>query len=306
MALLFSKEILDAIDAELGSAKESVQIISAYCKEDAIRKLDSKISSNIKNKRIMIRFRMEDVLCGSSDFSVLKYCLESGWKVYIKLDLHAKTYIVDNKRSIVGSANATQSGLTGNINVNAELATLVEIEERDKEKVEKLFTQAIQVDMNLVDELDKQLNSVKDKTKVKSNQWNKEILDLFHRKIETLFSYELPEQAEYQVGEYMQFLDTVFTSDVEDIKERFRWSNAYLWLLKVIEKKDGEIYFGELSVELHNALVEDPKPYRKDVKILLANMLSLIDILDMEDVIVDRPNFAQRVRLSKVHEKKEE
>lgn len=299
MALLFSKEIINAVDAELRNAKQSVQIISAYCKEDAIRKLDSKICPSIKNKRIMIRFRMDDILRGSSDFSVLKYCLDNGWKVYIRFDLHAKTYIVDDKRGIVGSANATKSGLTGNASGNAEMATLVEIEQQDKEKIEKLFVEAIEVEEKLVDEFSKQLNAVKDTSKIESVQWSKEIRELFHPNIETLFSYELPEKTEYQSGDYIQFLDAIFGDDSEVIKEKFRWSNAYLWLLNVIEKKGGEIYFGELSAELHNALIEDPKPYRKDVKILLVNMLSLIEAWNMEEIIVDRPNFSQRIRLNK-------
>lgn len=297
MALLFSKEILNAVDAELRSAKQSVQIISAYCKEDAIRKLDSKICPSIKNKRIMIRFRMDDILRGSSDFSVLKYCLDNGWKVYIRFDLHAKTYIVDDKRSIVGSANVTKSGLTGTTSGNTEMATLVEIEQQDKEKIEKLFVEAIEVEEKLIDEFSKQLNAVKDTTKIESMQWSKEIRELFHPNIETLFSYELPEKEKYECGEYISFLDLDFDGDMENVKESFRWSSPYLWLLNILAKKGGEIYFGELSAELHNALVEDPKPYRKDVKILLANLLAFIGELAMSEVEIDRPCYSQRIRL---------
>lgn len=225
--------------------------------------------------------------------------LDEDYNIAVRTGYHAKTYIVDDKRGIVGSANATKSGLTGNASGNAEMATLVEIEQQDKEKIEKLFVEAIEVEEKLVDEFSKQLNAVKDTSKIESAQWSKEIRELFHPNIETLFSYELPEKTEYQSGDYIQFLDAVFGDDSEVIKEKFRWSNAYLWLLNVIEKKGGVIYFGELSAELHNALIEDPKPYRKDVKILLVNMLSLIEAWNMEEIIVDRPNFSQRIRLNK-------
>ena len=299
MALLFSNEIINAIDEELRCAKESVQIISAYCKSDSIKKLADVINPVVNDKRIMIRFRMDDILKGSTDFEALKYCLNEGWKVYVRFDLHAKTYIVDNKRTIVGSANVTKSGLTGYENNNFEMATLVEIEKRDRKKIEKLFMEAISVDHTILEQFRRQLETVDLDNPEKTLQWNKEITDLFKPQVDTLFSYELPEKSEYRKNEYIQFLDLEYNKDIYDIKEKLRWSNVYLWLLNILEKKGGESYFGELSSELHNALVEDPKPYRKDVKVLLSNLLNLIEKWSMSEIVIDRPNYSQRVRIIK-------
>lgn len=297
MALLVSNEIISAIEDELRCAKKSVQIISAYCKSDSIKKLAGVINPVVKDKRIMIRFRMDDILKGSTDFEALKYCLNEGWKVYVRFDLHAKTYIVDNKRSIVGSANVTKSGLTGYKNNNIEMATLVEIGERDRKKIEKLFMEAIPVDCTILEQFRRQLETVDINNHEKTLQWNKEITDFFKPHVDTLFSYELPEKSKYKKNEYIQFLDLEYNWDIYDIKEKLRWSNVYLWLLNVLEKKGGESYFGELSSELHNALVEDPKPYRKDVKVLLSNLLSLIEKWSMNEIVIDRPNYSQRVRI---------
>ena len=57
------------------------------------------------------------------------------------------------------------------------------------------------------------------------------------------------------------------------------------------------MYFGALSEKLHNALVSDPKPYRRDVKQMLTNLLSLCNQLGMEEIVIDRPNYSQRVKL---------
>ena len=86
--------------------------------------------------------RKSYVLKGSTDFSVAKSGLKHGWKVYIRFDLHAKTYIIDNKRGLVGSANATNSGLSIGKSGNMEMATLVDVEPQDIEKVNKLFYDA--------------------------------------------------------------------------------------------------------------------------------------------------------------------
>ena len=66
----------------------------------------------------------------------------------------------------------------------------------------------------------------------------------------------------------------------------------------LLKENGGCMFFGEITVKLHNAIVSDPKPYRRDVKIMLANLLNLINDLEMEDFIIDRPDFSQRVRLN--------
>ena len=87
----------------------------------------------------------------------------------------------------------------------------------------------------------------------------------------------------------------IYSGDKESLINSFRWSPAYLWLMDQLNEKNGEIYFGELSARLHNSLVTDPKPYRKDVKALLSNLIQMIVVLDMPEVGVDRPNYSQRI-----------
>lgn len=58
------------------------------------------------------------------------------------------------------------------------------------------------------------------------------------------------------------------------------------------------MYFGALSAALHDAVITDPKPYRKDIKFMLANLLSIIEKLEMDEISIDRPNYSQRVRLA--------
>ncbi len=300
MAILFSREILDSIENELTNATNSVQIITAYCKESTIIFLDDLINKSIKEKKLLIRFRLDDIILGSTDFSVLETCMIRGWKVYIRFDLHAKTYVIDNKRGIIGSANATASGLNLKNNGNVEMATLVEMDYSDIEKINKLYLDSISVDQNLIDRMKKQISEKKSKSLGIYYSWDESITSLFKPKIETLFSYEFPDSNELIRGEYISFLEMTYTN-INDLKLRLRWSNSYLWLLKKLKDNDGCLYFGEATKELHNSLVEDPKPYRKDVKKLLANLLSIIISLDMDEIIIDRPNYSQRIRLKNIN-----
>lgn len=297
MSILLSNEIMSAVTNELKTATESVQIITAYCKENAIVQLNNFISNTVSEKRIMLRFRLDDLIKGSTDFSVIDFCRNRGWKVYIRFDLHAKTYIVDGKRGFIGSANATNSGLSLISHGNMEMGTLIDIDEVDMEKIETLYKDAILVDNEIYSKLKEQYQGIDMSNTGKQYVWNDEIKNMFNPRVTTLFSHELPDRDEFCEGDYISFLDTKHNGDILLLKETFRWSNSYLWLLNVLKENDGCMYFGAITEKLHNALVSDPKPYRKDVKQLLANFLYLIEMWQMEEIVIDRPNFSQRVRL---------
>ncbi len=296
MSILIANEILDSVKTELQSAKSSVRIITAYCKTSSFDLLNSYISDDVNDRCLLVRFRMDDIIKGSTDFDLIENAYNLGWKVYIRFDLHAKTYVVDNKRGVIGSANVTNSGLGIGKTGNMEMATLVDIEARDIEKINRLFYDAILVDKDIIQEMKNQLDQIDVSKKNDGYVWNTKISHLFNSKVETLFSHELPDKKNYTSGDYMAFLDITYDSD-EKVKDAFRWSNVYLWLLNVLNNHNGCVYFGELSAELHNAVVSDPKPYRKDVKIMLANLLELIQLLEMNEIIIDRPNYSQRIQL---------
>ena len=299
MSILFSNEILDSIKKELKSALSSVQIITAYCKESSFMHLNRYINDVVKEKRLLVRFRMNDILRGSTDFSIVECGMKTGWKVYIRFDLHAKTYIVDNKRGLVGSANTTNSGLSIGKSGNMEMATLVDIEPRDIEKINKLFDDAILMDDTLLKKLKSQIDAVEKSGQKENYSWDASITTMVNPHINTLFSYELPEDYTLRNGEYFSFLDETYDGNIDKFKESFRWSNVYLWLLTTLKENDGCLYFGTLSEKLHNTLVSDPKPYRRDVKQMLANLLRLIEELNMEEIVIDRPNYSQRVSLKR-------
>lgn len=295
MAILLSKEIWPAVRTEIMNADKSVHVITAYCKLEAIRMINEIVNPIVQDKKILIRFRLDDILKGSTDFEVVEYCLSEGWDVFIRLDLHAKTYLVDNKRVFVGSANLTSRGLTGK-QTNSEMATLVNVEKNDLEKINKLFLEAVKVDFAMLQKMKTQLDSIDNNVMSSNNQWNKEINDLFKPNIQTLFSYELPDKDDYNTGEYIPFLDIVYEEELQ-VKECFRNSNIYIWLTSLLKEKKEGMRFGELSEKLHNSLVEDPKPYRKDVKNYLSNLFSFIQNLEIDELKIEKPNYSEKIIL---------
>lgn len=298
MSILLSNEILHSIKKELQHATLSVAIITAYCKTSSFMYLNNYINDDITDKKLLIRFRMDDILKGSTDFGVIESGFNNGWDVYVRFDLHAKTYVVDNKRGLIGSANATNVGLGIGKNRNMEIATLVDMEPDDIEKIKKLYNDAIQMNPEILDKMRRQIENANTRKIQEGYRWDTSIENMFNPHIDVLFSHELPERYALIDGEYITFMDEIYDGNIEKLKTAFRWSNAYLWLLMVLKEHGGSMYFGELTEKLHKAMVSDPKPYRKDVKSMLSNLLFLIEQLKMKEIIIDRPNYSQRIRLS--------
>ena len=78
---------------------------------------------------------------------------------------------------------------------------------------------------------------------------------------------------------------------------RLKRTHLFIWLNLLIDSQDGEIYFGRLTSELHSALVEDPMPYRSEIKSLVSNIYSWVILLGpkLTGLAVDQPNHSQRL-----------
>lgn len=290
--LLFTKEIKETIFHELRVAKHDVLIVSAYCKSNVIEEFDDNIKSDGIQKALVVRFKYEDIISGATDFDLYDTCIKLGWKFYVKIDLHAKTYLFDKCRCIIGSANATNSGLSK----NSELATLQILDEEDYIKMHNILDESILMDNKLYEMMRQCLLKRNIGKNISQFDWDQDILEKFSPKILVMFSNDFPQFLLPEEHKYYDFIDDELVSN--NYNSQFKKSKCYRWLKQVLlEKENKEIYFGEITAKLHNVLISDPPPYRKDVKEYLANLLSWVSILCSDEIIIDRPNYSQRIKL---------
>ena len=301
MSLLSTHEVKQKIVDEVSHATDNLQIISAFCKLSAIKFIDENISHPIKNKKLMVRFLLSDILHGATDFELFDYCKANGWQLYVRFDLHAKTYIFDRKRCILGSANLTSKGLGLSLHGNYELSSFAEVDDSDLKKIDTLFDNAILMTDELYVAMKSDYETAQsNQTPSKTFKWNASIEQKFNPKIDLLFTYDFPGTAVPNFSDVnaFEFLEIGYIPSQEELKQAFRWSKAFLWLYNYVSSCPNKTsYFGGLTAALHNTLVNDPKPYRKEVKDLLANTLGWIQALNIDDVTVDIPNYSQRIRI---------
>lgn len=299
MGLLFSDEIRNHLEFELKRAENDVQIISAYCKKAAIKFVDDCIINPMQRKRLMVRFSYADIVSGTSDLEVYEFCRNNGWELYMRLDLHAKTYVFDKLRCIIGSANLTSRGVTLIEESNYEIASLTTISEDELSRIDTLFDDAVRIDDDLYNTLTGYASEGIAGNHEKSD-WNESILRLFDMKLDVLFTYDFPncDSLSNLKPDSLDFLGVLPGWTTAILKKAFMKCNAYRWLKSVLEQKENnEIYFGELSALIHNVIINDPKPYRKEVKELQANFLNWIVELGIDEIQIDRPKHSQRIKL---------
>lgn len=267
--ILISQEVLDKLKIEIPNSKGDINIISAFCKLSTLEFIDSLCNSNIK-KKLLVRFLPSDLSSGATDKEIYNFCKSHSWDIYIDYSLHAKTYIFDKCRCISGSANATNKGIGSVYNANKELSTFFILDKEQYKKVMTLYNDAILLD----DELFELIQSQSDGEVIKyvSNRCG------IKENIECLLVEDFP------------------TDDI-DITELHKL-RSYKFLVQFLESKENHsAYFGEISVKIHDCFIKDPKPYRKDIKEYLSNLIEAIKNNHDSRVQISRPNYSELISL---------
>lgn len=302
MSLLTTAEAKNIIAKQTTLATQNLHIVSAFCKISALKFIDNNIKNSISDKKLLVRFLLSDIISGATDFELYDYCKTNGWNLYIRFDLHAKTYIFDRKRCVLGSANLTTRGMGLNFHGNYELSSFAEVDETDLDKIDSMFKNAILMTDDLYEMMKSDYEQAKE-SNVDVNtisKWDSLIQEKFKPVIDTLFTYDFPcdHSPNFNDLNCFEFLELNNIPSIDELREAFRWSKAFLWLYNLISQApEKTCYFGTVTAQLHNALINDPKPYRKEVKELLANTLNWIQVLEMDEFIIDVPNYSQRIKI---------
>ncbi len=300
--------LMDAV----GPHTTTVDFCSAYMK---LTTVDHFISAYKRDKfeggvRFLVRWKAIDLLMGSSDLEVYEYCKDREINFYIKEDFHGKIYQVNPGGVLIGSFNLTSSGFGLRENSNDEAGVLLPSSVDNASYIDSLFKNAIKVDDLLFEKMMTFVNENKSKI---NNQlsWSADIQKLVCIKKQTSkhlvndflftkfddFSDQKKMDPEFMHDLSLLGLRIVDLSDFSLISKSLRNSVPYRWLKMVLNDNNGEIYFGSLAEKLHNCLIDDPRPYRRDVKNLLQNLLSWSSKFCSSEITVDRPNHSQRIKL---------
>ena len=311
-SLLNTETFRNLLGNALENSIKSVIILSAYVKTIGVEWLKEKIGEKNIKCTIVTRWNNGDLAQGSSDLECYYLAKENGWTFKVLQDLHAKVMLVDDDILFVGSPNLTGRGMSLVPVANQEIGIKVQALEEDLKIINQLIDDAALVNDAIIKELEEWKKNLPKIEKPKIPSFPKLVNDTFKEKFNKLWVNNFPwsniqyllENADKKEDNIIHDLDlfgltNIKKEDLEkELNESFLQSKIFNWLIKKLEAADNkEIYFGRLSSIIHDGLVDDPKPYRQDVKLLQANLYDYIKYFKPVNIICDQPNFSERLSL---------
>lgn len=298
----FSRNLLESIN----STKNTLVLCSAFIKEkalchDAFEKIDPSV-----DVLVIVRWQKNDILYGASDLSVYELCKRKGWRLGIDLNLHGKLFLLDNEKIYLGSANLTQKGLHLGLIGNNEFGTCLDASSADLSKIQSYIAAEVTW---LDDTLFKMISL--DLVKVDSREmgfdlgWSSEVRRQLTKPVEHLWVQDLlfnPPEAVLRMNLNNLSLQHDFellglnvdSIDNTIIARAFVKTKMHAWICGSLS--EGGMYYGEITKRLHDAVLDDPKPYRVEIKNLVSVLFAWAEFLDSK-FKVSRPNHSQYLEL---------
>ena len=276
-------------------------VISAFMTQPATRWLSSLIKNNKPDVQLVGRFSPLDFIKGSSDLNALRDCINNGYKVKALTNLHAKIYQIDENIIFNGSANLTGKGLALVDVSNLECCSRITACEKSKYFIKKITNSASELNEKTIDNMEYYLSEA---SSTKNNEslmkWPDEIIT----QPECLFVSDFPLCSpgdfanEYAVNPFLAFAQIECAKNNFYLAETlFKESKAYKWLVKQIleNKNNRDLGFGQVSRLLHDALADDPTPYRQQIKNIQVNLYSYLKLYASNDVEIYTPGRKSEV-----------
>jgi len=304
--LLASPDFAFQLSKAIDDCESILLLSSAFIKLNALKAL-SKVISPCVDVSVVCRWKKQDILVGASDLEVYDYCRARGWKFGIDNNFHGKLYIVDETEIFLGSANLTGSGLGFTSAPNYEFGTFFPSADADMKKVEQFLDGEVTwMNDELYAAMCADVKQSKELAEPASGSfWSDEVESLINTPVNYLWVSDLPfvtpnellhldlncESARHDFDMLGLNVDSLSS---EDLVSHFKCSRVYAWLINRLSD-DVELRFGALTKALHDALLDDPSPYRKDMKELLSNIFAWVHFMP-DDFVATKHNVTTSIK----------
>jgi len=298
----FAKELTDSIN----SSTQSIVVCSAYIKSKALLSLLASVKSDVKLK-VVTRWCKGDLIFGASDLEVYEICAEKGWAFGIDLNLHGKLFLIDDANVFLGSANLTQKGLHIGLAGNHEFGTRIPAGQADIKKINDFIDAEVTwMNDSLYDLIKSEVQKSKNKESLEmSTSWSKVIDAALNKPIEFLWVQELvfstpSKLLRLNLDEAREAHDfDLLGLNLDDISEEslkrsFKRTRLYGWLRSLVAHES--LSFGGVTARLHDAILDDPKPYRVDIKNYNQILFEWAEFVD-DTFEISQPNYSQVLSL---------
>ena len=312
-SLLGTEAFRNLLGEALKNAKKSVVVLSAYVKSVGVKWLQEQLQGKDIKCTIITRWTKGDLAQGSSDLECYDLAKEKNWNFKILNDLHAKVMLIDDEILFLGSPNLTGAGMSLIPVSNQEIGIKTKALDKDLQVINQLSEEAALVNDQIIEELKAWQKKLPKIEKPKIPDFPSMVKESLKEKFNKLWVHNFPwtdirfllknyDKKDTDIVHDLELFGVANTNPSEmekEIKENFLKSKIFNWLIIRLKKSENqEIYFGSLSSIIHDSLLDDPKPYRKDVKKLQANLYNYIEYFKPSNIKIDIPKTkSERMKL---------
>ena len=239
-------------------------IICPFIKLSALKKIIKNIP-NDKKIIVVARWKIEDLVLGSSDLEIYTYLKELGHKFYINNKIHLKVIIKDKKEILLGSANITNKGLGFIENSNIEAVSIDDINTNEFMEILKILKSSISVTNDLFQKIN---------NKVKQFEEFKKMMDLSYKKMR-----------EFDKNNFALRINNIVTMD-------FPFCKSLNYLLNKCKKS--EFNSSEVEHDLVLFRINKNEDLTKIIKKLKSHFLSS-DAFIWQDSIINTEFFLENI-----------
>ena len=310
--ILGTEAFRNLLGQSLDKAKEQIIILSAFVKIKGINWLVDKISKEKISCTIISKWDHSDIAQGASDLECYEISKQNGWQFKVLKNLHAKIMLIDKKELFIGSPNLTAKGMSLTPVPNKEMGVKLEANQNDIRIINNLVDESILIDDQIYKDLLGWKNNLPKLEKPSYSEFPVDIKKRLEENYDKLWVHNFPWCTAEELldtkenSENVQHDLELFGLDRDNLEKEviiknIQNSKIYHWLINQINKQENkELYFGNLSSIIHNSLLDDPRPYRKDVKIFQVNLYSYIKLFLKDKIKIDVPyEKSERITLIK-------
>lgn len=284
--LLTENELQSFLPNVVTKTNSSIIIVSAYLKTDVILWLYNFIPKGV-DVSVVTRWRRADILKGSSDFDAYDICRSFGWSFHIDQRLHAKILLIDQEFLVIGSSNYTKSGLGFNINSNLEMNLVVQPTPYEVQRVKSFVLNSFELDDVTHSEMALELMGGNSSFEG-DDEWSAIVQSRMTTNAEKLWISEclkLSPDNFRSLPEHTYHADQELWGGHEPTADRAKKMRIFNWLDLQLDKENKIYNFGELSSLLHSSIINDPSPYRKEIKECISVLFDWVEEFDLYEIV---------------------
>lgn len=293
---MITDDLMSYTQGFVDDTSEELLLFSAYTTSEALREVLGQVDDEVEVK-VITRWSREDIENGSSDLDVFRVVQEHDGQLFRHPSLHLKLFLKDKEEKIFGSANLTSNGLGISEDGNIEnLSEFLRVTPEDILFVNKILKQSQKVSQEMVEEFRRQLEEEE------TDDWDESKLSEYDVSEEGIFVNDFPFTSDPEIVLENPYLKKVQHDKVifdlpeeptrEDLVRGFGDSEVISWFDDLF---DESMNFGSLSGRIHNELLDEPPPYRTEVKEIQGNLFNWIDELLQDKYEISVPGEHSQV-----------